>query len=191
MRVTLVLAGLLLASLWASLVAPDALALDRAALLEGELWRLWTGHLVHWSVEHFVWDAVTFAVLGWLLAKLSWRAFRGLLLVGAPVIAVAVLLGEPAMEVYGGLSGLDVALWAAACVVVTAKARDRMIRSVGGLAFVGGLVKVAVEVASGNATFLGGNLSFVASAHVAGLVVGLLIAAVWVGRHLETDEFAT
>lgn len=37
---------------------------DRASILKGEIWRLFTGHLVHWSAEHFYLDALVFMVQG-------------------------------------------------------------------------------------------------------------------------------
>jgi len=42
----------------------DAAQYDRAALLRGEVWRLVTGHFVHWSLSHLVWDVLAFLILG-------------------------------------------------------------------------------------------------------------------------------
>ena len=52
---------------------PDLLRLDRDAVASGEVWRLWTGHLVHASRDHFVFDVgaacLLFVVLGRPLAS--------------------------------------------------------------------------------------------------------------------------
>ena len=83
------------------------LLLDRYPVTtDGEIWRLWTGHWVHFSVSHLVWN------LAALLAAGAWleRVRPGLLLrhalVAAPVIGSAVLVFEPGLQAYGGLSGL-------------------------------------------------------------------------------------
>ncbi|AOS43844.1 Rhomboid family protein [Lacunisphaera limnophila] len=80
--------------------------LDRSAVAAGEVWRLWTGHWVHFSASHLGWN------LAVLLAAGTWleRQRPGLLLrhtvIAAPLIGLAVLIGEPALQAYGGLSGL-------------------------------------------------------------------------------------
>jgi rhomboid family GlyGly-CTERM serine protease len=83
------------------------LLLDRYAVTTGgEIWRLWTGHWVHFSVSHLVWNlTVLFAAGAWLE-----RVWPGVLLrhalVAVPVIGAAVLVFEPGLQAYGGLSGL-------------------------------------------------------------------------------------
>lgn len=174
MRLIAALGSLILASAFATFVVPEALALDRAAVLT-EIWRLWTGHLVHWSFDHFVWDGITFAVLAWLLAKLAPRALCRLLILGSPLISVAVLVAEPRLQVYGGLSGLDVALWVAVCLVIARDSLDRPTSTIAWLALVGGVLKVGFEVATGSAALVSGDVVLVTSAHIAGAVVGFLL----------------
>lgn len=82
------------------------LLLTRDALAGGEAWRLWTGHWIHFSASHLVWN------LAVLLASGIWleRVRPGLLLrhtvAAAPLIGLTVLAGEPGLQTYGGLSGL-------------------------------------------------------------------------------------
>lgn len=102
---------LLLFALPAALVAfasgqPDRLWLERTALGHGELWRLWTAHWVHFSPSHLGWNlAVLLAAGAWLERRhpgwLLWHT-----LVAAPLISLALLVIEPAMHAYGGLSAL-------------------------------------------------------------------------------------
>lgn len=86
--------------------APAALLLDREAVRHGELWRCWTGHLVHFGASHLGWNLVVFLVAGaWLEFVAAARARIYFIL--APALIAAVLLGfEPALESYGGLSGV-------------------------------------------------------------------------------------
>lgn len=174
MRLIAALGLLLFCSAFASFVIPEALALDRAAVFT-QIWRLWTGHLVHWSFEHFVWDGVTFAALAWLLAKLAPRALCLLLILGSPLISAAVLIAEPDLQLYGGLSGLDVALWVAVCLVIARHSFDRPTRRIAWLALFGGLIKVGFELTTGNAALVGGDIVLVTSAHLAGALVGFLL----------------
>jgi hypothetical protein len=73
MRRTLLIPLLALAAVAATFTAPVAMALDREALASGQLWRLWTGHLVHWNLSHLIWDGLTFGGLAWLLDRLAPR----------------------------------------------------------------------------------------------------------------------
>lgn len=86
------------------------LVLDRTALTNGEIWRLWSGHWVHFSGSHVSWNLVALLVAGTWLEK----ARPGLLLrhtlVAAPAIGLAILAGEPGLQSYGGLSGLATSL---------------------------------------------------------------------------------
>lgn len=93
----------------------DSLEYQRRAVLDGELWRLWTGHLVHFSAGHALWDGLACLIpAAWL-----WREGKGNALVftlglAAPLIALALLVWVPGMVVYRGASGLAVTLWVAA-----------------------------------------------------------------------------
>lgn len=104
-------APLLLFALPAALVAlwPGArelLVLDRTALAGGQLWRLWTGHWVHFSGSHLLWNLAVLVVAGaWLERVRPGRLWRHGLF-AAPCIGLAVLACEPGLHLYGGLSGL-------------------------------------------------------------------------------------
>ena len=84
----------------------DALLFDRTAILGGEFWRLWTGHWIHVSPSHLFWNVGGLSFTGaWLEAR-----HPGLLLrytaLAAPLISIGLLVLEPNMITYGGLSGL-------------------------------------------------------------------------------------
>ncbi|MEN8304544.1 MAG: rhombosortase [Campylobacterota bacterium] len=79
---------------------------DRVAILGGELWRLFTSHLVHFSYFHFLYNIIAFGVLGWVIEQQDYPYFGSLLLLMAFIIGVALLVMKPDMLFYGGLSGL-------------------------------------------------------------------------------------
>src|SRR5947208_1629568 len=85
------------------------LVYDRSAILNGEWWRLVTGHWVHFSSEHFLYDTAAFGIAGWMIESRRQRNFGGLCVLAAFVISAAMLLFNPQLEVCGGLSGLAIA----------------------------------------------------------------------------------
>lgn len=84
----------------------DGLIYDRAEIFAGQVWRMWTGHLVHFNPGHLLWDLAVFLPAGaWLelIAPALARWFYAL----APLAISALLLGgEPTLSYYAGLSGL-------------------------------------------------------------------------------------
>ena len=87
-----------------------ALLYDRTVLANGEFWRAWTGHLVHFGWSHFFADAGLLFVLGWMLeAKHPWFSRVAFVLM-PPFISAIVYCFDPAMSRYGGLSALNLGL---------------------------------------------------------------------------------
>ncbi len=88
----------------------DALLHDRAGLARGELWRAWTGHLVHFGWPHFIVDAGLLLLLGWLMESKHPRFSRLALLLMPPFISAVIHFLDPAMLRYGGLSAVNLGL---------------------------------------------------------------------------------
>ena len=93
------------------------LAYDRTAMLNGELWRLWTAHAVHYSLTHAVVDITVLAVI-LTMARRTFNTQRltMLLLVGAPVISLGLLALVPDMSQYMGCSALAYLLGTAVAI---------------------------------------------------------------------------
>jgi rhomboid family GlyGly-CTERM serine protease len=85
------------------------LAWERGALLHGELWRLWTGHLVHFSFSHACTDALVLLAMGWLAEPLvGTRRFALVLGGGAFMLSLGLLAIAPGLNEFRGASGLAV-----------------------------------------------------------------------------------
>lgn len=90
---------------WPELAA--ALLLDRPAVVQGQWWRLWSGHLLHLDLSHALLNLGALAVivlLAWrqrMLAELAVAA-----LVAMPLLSLALLWLDPRLDWYAGLSGL-------------------------------------------------------------------------------------
>lgn len=82
---------------------------ERELLGQGQLWRLWTANLAHFSLSHLFWSGLLWCVAGGLMERECPAAWRRLVLVVAPAVTLLALLGDLRMERYGGLSGLATA----------------------------------------------------------------------------------
>lgn len=80
---------------------------DRAGLVQGEVWRLVTGHLVHLGWGHLWPNLLALGLLGWLLegvlTPLQWLTVS---LAAALAIDAGLYALDPAVQWYVGLSGV-------------------------------------------------------------------------------------
>jgi rhomboid family GlyGly-CTERM serine protease len=87
-----------------------ALLYDRAGIANGEFWRVWTGHLVHFGWPHFVVDTGLLLIVGFIAGRRHPRFMNlGLLLMPAFISGCLYWL-EPSMTRYGGLSAVNLGL---------------------------------------------------------------------------------
>lgn len=83
---------------------------DRAEVARGQIWRIWTGHLVHFGWPHFVADTGLFVILGFLLEPAYPRLSRFALIAMPLVILGSLYFLDPGMSRYGGLSAVNLGL---------------------------------------------------------------------------------
>ncbi len=160
---------------------------DRQAVFDGEIWRLATGNLVHWSREHFLLDVGAFALVGILYEPRLGRAYAWMICSAGLAVGLGVLLFLPDMATYRGLSGVDSGQFAAAVVVECRSAIGNPRRWIW-LAPVGVIfiAKIASEAISGQMFFGTESLGDIGLptplAHVAGSLAGgvvMLVAYCW------------
>lgn len=84
----------------------ETLIYDRAALAQGELWRLWTGHLVHFSGQHLLLDLFAFGISAAIVESCHGNRGREFILAAAGCLSGGLYLLEPALARFGGLSGI-------------------------------------------------------------------------------------
>jgi len=95
---------------WLLPTAASWLAYDREAILRGEIWRLWTCHFVHFSESHLGLNLIVVGLSGAVL-EMRTPIARGVIFLIVPIgIAAGLLVTEPDMRRYGGLSGLASAI---------------------------------------------------------------------------------
>src|SRR6187402_1286074 len=128
-----------------------ACALTRDALAGGELWRLWSGHFVHFGSAHLRGDLLAFLLWAAWLERASRGLLLGVLLAAAPLMSVAVLLGCPTLGEYRGLSGLDCSLVGA--LIWRRGLQSQHLRGVGLWCLAAFVTKCGYELATGRAIF--------------------------------------
>src|SRR5687768_6172717 len=74
---------------------------DRDAILGGEVWRLFTGHWVHFSTQHLGVDLFVFGLTGFIVEGRNCPSWRALLLSTPWLIGLGLLVAEPRLELYG------------------------------------------------------------------------------------------
>lgn len=156
-------------------------ALQRGAVASGEVWRLWTAHLVHFGWRHALFDALALALLA--RGVLCTVPLRRLLVAGlgvAPLLSLAVLWLQPGLREYRGASGLVVALLA--WLVVDTWRQRRAGRGWLGFAAAALVGKLAWEAWPGHAAgslVLPPGVSVAWSAHLAGALLGALLGTLF------------
>jgi rhomboid family GlyGly-CTERM serine protease len=185
------LAGLVVLALLAT-VHPEVhgwCLLDRDALAAGEVWRLWTGHLAHFSLSHLAVDALVFALLAAALRRAGVGELGRVLFFGSAALSLSLLFCDAAMARYGGLSGLNALMLSWLAVRwFQAGGRKRMF----GVALLAGAIgKFAFDSVGLSAPSVEFDFDVVPShlSHWLGLGWGLVLAAIKVGQRFQTDPF--
>lgn len=171
---TALIVGLALVVAAEPTLAPELLY-ERAAVLRGEFWRLWTGQLVHFGASHLFWNLVIFTIASAWAELLAPSRTRLLLALGPGVIGLALLALDPALQTYGGLSGLaSAALAFLALTQLAQKPSDRWFWWAV-LALL--LLKIAAEFAADQPLFarFATGIRPVPLAHLAGFLVASTI----------------
>lgn len=86
---------------------------QREAILGGEIWRLFTAHLVHAGGTHLLWDGIPLVVLGFLFEAYLGRRFWTVLAISCLAVGGGLLLVESGLDTYRGLSGILNGIWVA------------------------------------------------------------------------------
>ena len=160
---------------WPSLAC--GLEYDRIAIASGELWRIATCQWTHWSLNHFLWDALVFLSLGTLCERYSRRGFAVCLVASAVLIPLTVWFWLPGMLQFRGLSGIDSALFVLLTVQL-AGTKGRSMAAVAICLLAAFVLKTYFEVAFNDTIFVDSHGAFVPVplAHAVGGAVGLLAA---------------
>ena len=182
--------GLLLIALQA-MGLRDALEYSRDAVRQGQLWRLFTGNLVHLVWLHLNRDLAGLGLIWALLSSyLSERSALWVLLASALSVGVGLLIFSPGIEWYVGISGALFGLYTAGALRIC---KERRMHGVALLIGMLGLLAWSLRAGGlpGEATGLGGAV--IPQAHLYGAVGGALTMAAWelfrrIGSAVQPDS---
>jgi len=152
------------------------LELDRQKVLSGEIWRIWTGHLVHTNLSHLSLNIVAALFVYFaFFSKIRLGELLACAFVFTPLISVALLCIYPEIEWYNGLSGLLHAL-VAYCSIRMARDGDMVFWLGLGIVW----LKVLAEAIGANAGTqnLIGDMTVVVEAHLIGVFIGTIAAII-------------
>lgn len=132
-------------------------------------WQLVTGHLVHADVGHLAWNVLALLVIGTMLERRSRPAWLAAFVIGLMAVNSFLLSGLSSVQFYVGLSGLlntflFVLLW---------QLRREQPFVTGAVAIIA-VVKMIVEVTTGQSLVTAIAWPPYAEAHVAGAVGALI-----------------
>ncbi len=169
---------LIIAAALASLIPAlsELLIYDRRAIVSGSVWRLLTAPLVHFSASHLFWDSLIVLITGWLIRIFRFKGFILLFILTALLPGLWLLLAQPNLHYYGGLSGLGTA----AVVYLAVKFADRYPEQKFIWIIILILVfgKIVIETISGGTVFsqiAQQNVRVLPSVHIIGAFCALLV----------------
>ena len=165
---------------------PDAahsLVYDRERVLAGEVWRLVTGHAVHLSMSHALYNIVLFSVAGIWLERRNGLRYAWLIGLTALVGSLYFLIFMPEMALYGGLSGVISAAVVYLCL--QEMLQGGFVRAVWATILLLFLAKVGYEILIGQTVFATPDATpfeVVPTIHIIGAVVAGFQFGVLEGR---------
>jgi len=159
----------------------ELFSLTRAAL-DGELWRLWTGHLVHYDFGHFAFNLLAAIPPFVLVGRKARVALLAQLFLIAPLLSLVLLFVGGFGELRGA-SGLIVAAWCSSGLVLM---RER--RLVESLILLGAIAAKLVLDRHPIGPLSGGGFTVSTAAHAGGALLALLFAPLIGPRALRRNE---
>lgn len=150
------------------------LIFDRRLIFSGEIWRVWSGHVVHFGSSHFIWNLAVFLPSGCWLERLWPRLTRWFYFICPAVISAALLVLDPSLFRYAGLSGVATGMLVLlACLQLKRRNEEPAWFWISVLALVS--LKIGVELFTGAPVFVSGfgDIRTVPLAHIFGIVCAL------------------
>jgi rhomboid family GlyGly-CTERM serine protease len=141
---------------------------------QGEVWRLWTGHLVHYGLAHAMTNALAIVLPLSFIDRRSRNAILTSLTIFAPVMSVVLLAGAHFDE-YRGASGLALAVWIASAFVLL-RAHTRRGRWIGIALLLLAIAKLGAEIAGWGHVWTG--VAPLPLAHFAGACAGVVVCLI-------------
>ncbi len=156
------------------------LQLDFDPVVDGQWWRVLSGHLTHYNGQHLFWDLLMFVVLGAVCERQNRKLFGVFLVSMATVVSLTVMFACSDISEYRGLSGIDTGLFAWLTLTqlrASFSGREKYLAAfwaTSGILLIG---KLAFEMITGDLLFVHTDgFKPILESHLAGAVAGALAA---------------
>lgn len=177
LRASAVLAVLCMAFALLPEDARTRLAFERSAILDGDLWRLWTAHLVPATTGHALFgSALLIAASALVEAVLGTRRVVLMLLAAAPLMAFALMAFAPAGIEYRGAAGMATMLGVVAATLLWHAGGIWTTAVVGAAVAVTASTMAATFAIASGAASLAPDAALVWQANVLGALAGIAAA---------------
>jgi len=152
----------------------DVFIFQRSLIFSGQVWRVWTGHIVHFGPSHLAWDLAVFLPAGCWLESLRPRCARWLYLLGPVIISAVLLVFDPTLERYAGLSGLAMGTLVLLAIIQSTNKNESPWIWLGVLLLAA--AKIVIELRQGAPLLVSdfANVRNVPLAHLSGAACGLV-----------------
>ena len=152
--------------------APEALVFERQAIMQGEIWRLMTGHWVHGDWEHLAWNLMAFGILGWMIeTSLGHLKLYSALIAGMCVVNAGLWWFIPSLDFYCGLSGILNTLLFVMLIDGWRWSRNYIFP----LVAIAATIKIGFEMIQSSAIFTNTSWPAVPEAHLAGALAAVIL----------------
>jgi rhomboid family GlyGly-CTERM serine protease len=153
----------------------ELLVFDKAAVKQGEYWRLLSGHFTHSSFSHGVWDVIAFSgSLVWL-ATYYVRALIPSLVAGVLMVNILLLSNWAPVDYYCGLSGI---LFSPLMAVAYLHAKHHK-NVMGVMPLLVISIKLIADLITQETVFVNTHWYAYPESHLVGAVAGLFVAGVF------------
>jgi rhomboid family GlyGly-CTERM serine protease len=162
----------------------DALAYQRDRILAGEVWRIITCHWVHFSGSHLFWNLVVLVPTGVWLELRAAAVLRWTLALAPLAVGAGLLIFQPSLSIYAGISGLASGLLVALAVHGLRTERTKRLGWLALLLLI--VAKLALDFSSArplNPDLAARGIHSVPLAHALGALAGALSALASIRDH--------
>jgi len=168
----------------------EYLIYNRPAILSGEIWRLITGHWVHYSSSHLAYNLVALATVSAIIELQESHRLFLLYTVSALMIGISLLVFRPDLYYFAGASGVATA--AVAYCALSGLSTSGLWRGVCLTVLVLLVGKISLELLWPGSSLVGvsGDFVIVPLSHAVGAVSGLLMFSWWRWRDTKGRDNA-
>ncbi len=149
---------------------------SRELVISGQIWRLFTGHFVHFTLSHLILNLASIIIIFFLFMKVNIRAkdIINLYLFSGTIISMVLLFFAPDMAFYGGLSSLIISYASYFCLHSIQTKSLPLWLSSGFLFLLTG--KLVLELHGASSIVFGSqdNIKVATIAHIAGVIAAII-----------------